>query len=113
MPFPPLSKLVLAATALLALSGASAQETRTDPVYTSARLMSSHEEPGGKLYLHLKIPPRSKIPFTTQTFRLADRKLVADIADGTPVEFVSRRLEGENTVVAIRAVAECHRFQKC
>lgn len=113
MPFPPLSKLVLAATALLALSGASAQETRTDPVYTRARLMSSHEEPGGKLYLHLKIPPRSKIPFTTQTFRLADRRLVADIADGTPVEFVSRRLEGENTVVAIRAVAECHRFQKC
>ena len=113
MPFPPLSKLVLAATALLALSGASAQETRTDPVYTRARLMSSHEEPGGKLYLRLKIPPRSKIPFTTQTFRLADRKLVADIADGTPVEFVSRRLEGENTVVAIRAVAECHRFQKC
>lgn len=113
MPFPPLSKLVLAATALLALSGASAQETRTDPVYTRARLMSSHEEPGGKLYLHLKIPPRSKIPFTTQTFRLADRRLVADIANGTPVEFVSRRLEGENTVVAIRAVAECHRFQKC
>ena len=51
MPFPPLSKLVLAATALLALSGASAQEPRTDPVYTRARLMSSHEEPGGKLYL--------------------------------------------------------------
>lgn len=113
MPFPPLSRLALAAAALLALAGAAAQETKTDPVYTRARLMSSHEEPGGKLYLHLKIPPRSKIPFTTQTFRLADRRLVADIADGTPVEFVSRRLEGENTVVAIRAVAECPRFQKC
>jgi len=113
MPFPPLSRLVLAAAALLALAGAAAEEPKTDPVYTRARLMSSHEEPGGKLYLHLKIPPRSKIPFTTQTFRLADRKLVADIADGTPVEFVSRRLEGENTVVSIRAVAECPRFQKC
>ena len=29
------------------------------------------------------------------------------------VDFAKRRLDGENTVVAIRAVAECHRFQKC
>ncbi|RST52506.1 hypothetical protein [Variovorax sp. DXTD-1] len=76
-------------------------------------LTSTYEKPGDKLYVRLKLLPRSKIPFTTQTFRLADRSLLADIPEGSWVKFTSRRIDGKNTVTAIRVAEECPRFQPC
>ncbi|MDH6593626.1 Cu/Ag efflux protein CusF [Variovorax sp. TBS-050B] len=119
MPFSPSHHLALAALGLSLIAGpAAAQPTpapaagETQPVYTRARFKSAHEE-AGKPYVRLTLVPRAKLPFSTQTFRLADRALLDGIADDSPVEFVSRRIDGENTVVAIRAVPACRRFQKC
>ncbi|VTU39091.1 copper-binding protein [Variovorax sp. PBL-E5] len=112
----------LAGMSLLLMSVASAQPTErrpvepaheAAPVFTRARFTSTHEEADGRLYVRLKLLPRSKIPFTTQTFRVADRALLAGIPEGAWVEFTSRHVEGENRVTAIRAVAECRRFQTC
>lgn len=98
---------------VIATSGVAAQANDPAPVSTRARLTSLFEEPGGKLYVRLKLLPRSKIPFTTQTFRLPDRSLVADIPEGSWVKFTSKHVDGENTLTSIRAVAECKRFQPC
>ncbi len=111
----------LAATALMTMSlamacgGASSAQAAGEPapVYTRARLASFAEEPGGKLYVRLKLMPRSKIPFTTQTFRVRDRTLVAGLQEGATVKFTTRPIDGENALTAIRAVAECKRFQPC
>lgn len=105
----------LAAAAMAEGVAAPAGEARGEArpqVYTRARFVAVHEE-AGKPYVRLTLVPRAKLPFSTQTFRLADRELVAGIADGSPVEFVARRIDGENTVVAIRAVPACPRFQTC
>lgn len=73
----------------------------------------AHGEPDGKFYVRLKLLPRSKIPFATQTFRLRDRSLLAEIPEGSPVKFTARHSDGENTLTSIHAVAECQRFQPC
>jgi Cu/Ag efflux protein CusF len=107
--------LTAACLGLLLCGAVMAQHTaeaQPQPVYTRARFVAAHED-AGKPYVRLTLLPRAKLPFSTQTFRLADRDLLAGIADGSPVEFVARRVNGENTVVAIRPVAECKRFQKC
>ncbi|MDQ0074550.1 Cu/Ag efflux protein CusF [Variovorax boronicumulans] len=103
----------MAAASVIVMSGAVAQDNEPTPVFTRARLTSSYEESGGKLYVRLKLLPRSKIPFSTQTFRLPDRSLLADIPDGSWVEFTSKHIDGENTLMSIHAVAECKRFQSC
>jgi Cu/Ag efflux protein CusF len=105
--------MVVATTSVIIMSAAAAQTNEPPPVFTRARLASSFEEPGGKHYVRLKLLPRSKMPFTTQTFRLPDRSLLADIPDGTWVKFTSRHIDGENTVTSIHTVAECKRFQPC
>jgi Cu/Ag efflux protein CusF len=97
----------------IAIGGAAAQAKEPATVFTRARLTSSYEEPGGKLYVRLKLLPRSKIPFTTQTFRLPDRSLLADIPEGSWVRFTSKHIDGENTVITMQAAAECRRFQPC
>ncbi len=122
MPFQPPRLLPMAWLGLMLATPAIAQDAarRPDrpaaeaqqPVYTRARFVAAHED-AGKPYVRLTLLPRAKLPFSTQTFRLADRTLLADIPDGSPVEFIARRMDGENTVVALRAVAECKRFQKC
>jgi hypothetical protein len=38
---------------------------------------------------------------------------VAGLSPETPVKFRTERREGENTLVSIRAVAACVRFQRC
>lgn len=91
----------------------AAQPDDAPPVSTRARLASSFEEPGGKLYARLKLLPRSKVPFTTQTFRLPYRALVADVPEGSWVRFTAKHIDGENTLTSIRAIAECKRFQPC
>ncbi|MDH6165395.1 Cu/Ag efflux protein CusF [Variovorax boronicumulans] len=108
-----LSRTIVAMMSTVVMSGAAAQASEPTPVFTRARLTSSYEEPGGKLYVRLKLLPRSKIPFATQTFRLPDRSLLADIPDGSLVKFTSKHIDGENTLTSIHTVAECKRFQPC
>ena len=103
----------VAAVSVVAMSGVAARPDEPTPVLTRAQLTSSYEQPDGKLYVRLKLLPRSKIPFTTQTFRLSDRSLVAGIPEGAWVKFSSRHIDGENVLMSIHAVAECKRFQPC
>jgi len=109
----PLFRIIAASMSVIAMSGAAAQTNEPAPVFTRARLMSSYEESDGKLYVRLKLLPRSKIPFATQTFRLPDRALLADIPDGSWVKFTLKHIAGENTVTSVHAAAECQRFQHC
>lgn len=84
------------------------------PVETRAILRSVTEEDGGtRVYAHLKIVPRAKVPFTTLRFRVHDRALLAGLIEGASVKFRAERIDGENTLVAIRAVLPCVRFQPC
>ncbi|TFZ04678.1 copper-binding protein [Ramlibacter rhizophilus] len=83
------------------------------PVETRATVRSWIEDEGGRLYVHLKIVPRAKLPFTTLRFRVRDRRLLDDLREGTSVKFRAERIEGENTLVTIRAVPPCERFQRC
>lgn len=99
--------------ALPALAEAAPKAVTADPVLTRARLVSVFKEDGNRLYVRLKLLPHSKLPFATQTLRVADRALVADIPEGAWVKFTARRMEGENTVTAIQVVDECKRFQPC
>jgi Cu/Ag efflux protein CusF len=119
--------MMLAALVALALPAAAVQghagERRDAPaaaatpasvVETRATLRAVTEEEGGKrVYVHLKILPRGKVPFTTLRFRVRDRALLAGLAEGASVKFRAERIEGENTLVAIRAVTPCVRFQSC
>lgn len=106
-------RIIVSAMSAVAMSAAAAQANEPATVFTRARLTSTFEEPGGKLYVRLKLLPRSKIPFTTQTFRLAERSLLADIPDGSWVKFTSKHVDGENTVTFIQLAEECRRFQPC
>jgi hypothetical protein len=108
-----LRRSIVAAMSFIAVSGIAAQPNGQEPVFTRARLTSSFEEPDGRLYVRLRLLPRSKIPFATQTFRLPDRSLLADIPPGSWVKFTSKHVGGENTVTSIQAVPECVRFQAC
>lgn len=83
------------------------------PVFTRARLVSVDQESGGKRYVRLKLLPRAKIPFTTQTFRVTEPALLAGIPEGAWVKFTARRIDGENTLTSIHVVEECPRFQHC
>ncbi|HEY0886563.1 MAG TPA: serine hydrolase [Ramlibacter sp.] len=89
------------------------QETATK-VETRATLRAVTQEDGGdRIYVHLKIVPGAKLPFTTLRFRVRDRALLAGLREGSSVKFRAERVDGENTLVAIRAVPPCERFQAC
>jgi Cu/Ag efflux protein CusF len=93
---------------------APANLQQTTQVETRATVRLVTEEDGGKrVYVHLKIVPRAKLPFTTLRFRVRDRALLAGLHEGASVKFRAERIEGENTVLAIRAVPPCVRFQPC
>jgi hypothetical protein len=84
------------------------------PVETRAILRSITEEDGGnRAYVHLKIVPGANLPFTTLRFLVLDKALVAGLREGSIVKFRAERVDGENTLVAIRAVPACVRFQPC
>jgi CubicO group peptidase (beta-lactamase class C family) len=84
------------------------------PVETRATLRSVLEEDGGKrVYVHLKVVPRSNLPFTTLRFRVHDRALLVGLREGASVKFRAERIDGENRLVAIRPVPACVRFQPC
>jgi Cu/Ag efflux protein CusF len=88
-------------------------ESEAAPVFTRAVVRSFHEEAGGKTYVRLKLLPRAKLPFTVQTFRVADRSLLKGLAEGASVKFTTRHIDGENTVTSIQPAVECRRFQPC
>jgi Cu/Ag efflux protein CusF len=108
------------ASAVIAIGSAIAQTAGSasvgpeagTTVFTRARVASSYQD-AGKSYVRLKLPPRWKIPFTTQTFRVTDLSLLADIPEGAWVKFTSRYVDGENVLTAIHAVPACVRFQPC
>ena len=108
-----LCRTIVAAMSVAAISGAAAQANEPTPVFTRARFTSAYEEPGGKLYVRLKLLPGFQIPFATLTFRVPDRSLLADIPEGSWVKFTSKRIDGENSLTSIHPVAECKRFQPC
>lgn len=108
--------LFVVATGRAAAQAADAPAASGAPsatVLTRARVASFREEAGGQFYVRLKLMPRSKLPFTTQTFRVVDPSLLANIPDGASVKFSSRHVEGENVVTAIHMVDACARFQPC
>lgn len=108
---------VMAASAVAAPSAPATQGEQSaataEPVYTRARLVSVQPDRDGRLLVRLKLLPRSKIPFSTQTFTVRDRALVADIPEGSWVKFTARSVEGENLLTSIHVVEECRRFQPC
>ena len=84
------------------------------PVYTRARLVSVEMDASGNAMLvRLKLLPRAKLPFTTQTFRVVNPALLHGISQGAWVQFTARHIEGENTLTSIRVTAECKRLEPC
>jgi D-alanyl-D-alanine-carboxypeptidase/D-alanyl-D-alanine-endopeptidase len=72
-------------------------------VFTLGELRSSFEEDGGRRsYVRLKIAPGHKLPFSTITYRLRDRRQLEGIPVGAKVQFRAERLDGENTITALR-----------
>ncbi|BEP95849.1 hypothetical protein GmRootA79_42330 [Acidovorax sp. A79] len=99
-----------------AAAAQAADQGSTEAVYTRARVVSVDRESGSggkKLYVRLKLLPRAKIPFATQTFRVVDASLLAGISEGAWVRFQARRVDGENTLTAIHIADECKRFEPC
>ena len=82
-------------------------------VYTRAVMRDLPAADAQPALIRLKIAPRGKLPFSTLTFRIGDRRLLEGIALGDEVGFIAERRAGENTVVALRKVAPCVRFQHC
>lgn len=91
-----------------AQSAAAAGEAAVPaPVYTQGEFRSLSQEDGGqRVYAHIKVAPGRKIPFSTLTYRVLDRQLLAGIAPGTRVEFRAERRDGENVLLAIRRSAQ-------
>ena len=97
-----------------AASAAAEDAAPAAPVYTRARLVSVEMDAGGNATLvRLKLLPRAKLPFTTQTFRVVNPALLHGISQGAWVQFTARHIEGENTLTSIRVTAECKRFEPC
>lgn len=106
--------VAMVAGAAMAQAAVSAQaDGQAAPVFTRARVVSVQQESGSKLYVRLKLLPKSKLPFTTQSFRVVDRALLAGISEGAWVKFSARHADSENTLTAIHVVEECQRFQHC
>lgn len=94
--------------------GPTAPASAPAAVATRAVVRSIAPEDGGsQLLIRLKLVPRGKLPFTTITYRVLDRTLVAGLKDGDSVAFVAQRIDGENVVTAIRRVPPCERFKRC
>ena len=66
-----------------AASAAAEDAAPAAPVYTRARLVSVEADAGGTATLvRLKLLPRAKLPFTTQTFRVVNPALLYGISQG-------------------------------
>ena len=93
--------------------GTAFAQDKAPRVYTRAVVRDLPADGAQPVLLRLKIAPRGKLPFSTLTFRIGDRRLLEGIALGDEVGFIAERRAGENTVVALRKVAPCVRFQHC
>ncbi|WP_162241860.1 serine hydrolase [Pseudorhodoferax sp. Leaf267] len=97
-----------------ATTPAPAAAAQAGPVEMRAIKQSITEEDGGaRVYVHLKVAPGANLPFTTLRLRVRDKALVAGLRNGASVKFSAERIDGENTLMAIRAVPACVRFQPC
>jgi Cu/Ag efflux protein CusF len=110
--------VILACTVAAVSNAADARppgDTASGPqaVETRAVVRSTFEEGGDRLYIRLKLVPRRKLPFTTITYRVRDRALVANVREGDSVVFRAQRIGGENVLTALRAVPPCERFRPC
>lgn len=107
--------LVLAAPAPAIASAAGPVEPPAGAaeVYTRAIVRSISRDDGKNLYIRLKLMPRSKIPFSTVTYRVRDARLVAGLREGDSVAFKAERIDGENVLTAIHKAAPCERFKDC
>lgn len=95
-------------------STAAAESTAAPLVETRATLQSiATEGGGGRVYVHLKLAPLARLPLTTVRFRVRDTSLLTGLQDGASVKFRAERIEDENALTSIRAVAPCVRFQPC
>lgn len=103
-------KFLLTLLATVPISNIWAQPE--EPVLTRANVRSIAEK-NGKTYVYLKIMPRSKTPFTTQTILVRDKNLIANMPQGQEVGFAAEHIAGENTLTAIRKIAPCVRFRAC
>ena len=84
------------------------------PVETRATFRSVAEEDGGaRTYVRLKVVPSVNLPFTTLRLRVRDPAILAGLREGATVKFQAERIDGENSLTAIRAVPPCVRFQPC
>jgi len=95
-------------------AGAGTAASPRQQVETHATVRSIFEEDGGqRVYVRLKLVQLHDKPFTTLTYRVADRALLAGIAEGSSVAFTAARAGGENTLTSMRAAAPCLRSQPC
>jgi len=77
-----------------------------EAVYTRGEFRGTHEEKGAnRLYVRLKLVPGHKLPFSTLTYRVRDPQLLAGLQNGAQVEFRAERIDGENTLTALRLPA--------
>lgn len=95
-------------------AGTKAAASAQQLVETRATVRSIFEEDGGqRIYIRLKLVQLHDKPFTTLTFRVTDRALLAGITEGSSVAFTAARAAGENTITSLRAATPCVRFQPC
>ena len=95
-------------------AGTGAAASPQQQVETRATVRSIFEEDGGqRIYIRLKLVQLHDKPFTTLTYRVADRALLAGIAEGSSVAFTAARAGGENTITSLRPAEPCVRFQPC
>ena len=93
--------------------GTAFAQDKAPRVYTRAVVRDLPTDGAQPALLRLKIAPRGKLPFSTLTFRVQDRQLLQGIALGDEVGFIAERRPEGNTVIALRKVAPCVRFQAC
>ena len=98
----------LLATAAVAAQGndpadAGVRAPGEQAVYTPGHVQSIRTEAGtSRTYVSIRLLQLRDHPFATLTYRVADPALTAGLRPGDRVEFVARRVHGENTIVAIR-----------
>ena len=117
------SALVLAAVIPLVLAalphnvahaaGAIEEPASAAEVYTRAIVRSISKDEGKHLYIRLKLMPRSKIPFSTVTYRVLDASLITGLREGDSIAFKAKRLDGENVLTDIHTATPCERFKEC
>ncbi len=95
-------------------SSAAPMALVVEPVETRATFSSVAQEDGGtRTYVRLKVVPSANLPFTTLRFRVRDPAILAGLREGASVKFRAERIDGENSLTAIRAVPPCARSQPC